>query len=294
MPKLVRRYSIDDLLNHNKSVCNPSFFLEDQVIVYRDGRKEKEDDNTKLLKIGHIDQNLNITNCRTISIPNKDLSDPRLVKWKNKVYVVITQIILRIQENKGYLARMDLLDPETNQLLGITYDQAEEREKNWIFFEYNNELFCSRSLWDGKHQVLKLSSDTMQMIDYSVSNYTTNWNIARLGDIRNTSNFFFYNGLMWGCLHSHDQHLYSPATYFCGIFAFEPEPPFKIVKMSNVPLFSGRFRGDIIYPNHLDILSNGTFRIGMGVFELDHFDIITLSPQEIFNHLEYDLTFTYI
>src|SRR5271166_1866842 len=290
MPKLFKRFTTKDLLTHNNSVCNPSYLLDDGIVVYRDGRKEKTDDNTKLLKIGDIDNHLNITNCRTISVPGKDLSDPRLVKWRNDTYVVVTIITLRIKEDLGYLAHMDLLDIKTNRLLGITYSNSTHREKNWIFFEHGAELMCSRSLWGRQHEVLKLNGTKME--DHAKSDYTTRWG-SDFGDIRNTSNFVYYDGLMWGCVHSHDEHLSIPATYYCGLFAFEPAYPFNVVKMSNVPLFNPRYKGDILYPNHLDIMNDGTFRIGMGVNEVDHFDIVTLSPEEVSEHLTDDMTYSY-
>jgi hypothetical protein len=290
MPQLIKRFTTKDLLTHNNSVCNPSILIDEGIMSYRDGRDEKKDDNSKLLKIATIDRNLNTGNCYTISIPGKDLSDPRLLKWKDNIYVVITQIILRMAENKSYLARMDLLDLRTEALLGLTYDAAEEKEKNWIFFEYNNQLLCSRSLNKGLHHILRL--DGNKIYDYATSHYQTRWS-PNLGDVRNTSNFAYHDGLMWGCIHSHDEHLHTPATYYCGFFAFELDFPFKVMKMSNVPLFYPRYRGDILYPNHLDIVGD-SFRIGVGVKDLDHFDIITISKDEIMNHMNNNITYNYV
>lgn len=288
MPKLVKRFTTRDLLTHNRSVCNPSFLINDRLIVYRDGRDENKDDNTKLLKIGNIDSNLNVSNCNTIHIIGKDLSDPRLFKWGDNVYVVVT--IITLYKHKSYDAAIDLLDLRTNSLLGLTYEDAEEKEKNWIFFEHDNELLCSRSLADGEHQVLKFDQNKMK--DYVISTYRTGWP-DRFGKVRNTSNYAYHDGLMWGCIHSHDGEVTMPATYRCGLFAFELKFPYQIVKMSNVPLFRSRYKGDILYPNHLDIV-DGNFRIGVGVKEIDHFDIITVSYDEVKDHLERNISFNYI
>ena len=285
---LVKRFTTKDLLTDNNTVCNPSFIVNKNIMIYRDGRKELTDDNTKLLKMSIIDRDLNVSDCKTIHIPDKDLSDARLLKWNDKVYIVVTIITLRSEE--GYLAKMDILDIENNTLLNITYDKAKEKEKNWIFFENNGELLCSHSLYNGMHKILKLNGTKME--DYVVSTYETNW-ASHLGPPRNTSNFAYYDGLLWGCFHSHDGDFNHPATYYCGIFSFKPTFPFNIIKMSNVPLFRARYRGDILYPNHLDI-ENDTFRIGMGVTEFDHFDIISLSKKEITDHLSNNITYEYV
>jgi hypothetical protein len=284
---LVKRFTTRDLLTHNNTVCNPSILMNRGIMIYRDGRKEDTDDNTKLLKICKIDKNLNASDCQTIHIPGKDLSDARLIEWKNNPYIVATIITLR--PGQDYLANMDILDIQNKTLLGLTYDKAGEKEKNWIFFEYQNQLFCSHSLWDGQHKILKLNGTKME--DYLISTYETKWPMY-FGGPRNTSNFAVYDGLMWGCFHSHD-YPNRPTTYYCGLFAFEPNPPFRIVRMSNTPLFHFRYKGDIFYPNHLDI-ENNTFRIGMGVAALDHFDIISLSKDEIKDHLQNNKTFHYV
>lgn len=288
--QLLKQFSTNDLYSDNQSICNPSILLDDHLMIYRDGRNNPKhnrgiDDNSKLLKICNIDENLNVSNIKSITIGNNVLSDPKLFKWNGKPYIEAT--VVTLPKSGGYSCKIDIIDIEKNELLGISYAKAVPKEKNWVFFEIGKDLFCSYHLKNGQHRVLKLLGKNV--VDYAVSNYQTKW-LPVWGEIRNTSNFALYNGLLWGCFHSHTET--SDFTYRMGIFAFEPVAPYRIKYMSNVTLFNIRFSGDIFYPSSLEV-KDGNFMMGISFLDLYKIDVITISHDEIMKHLNENISYDY-
>lgn len=286
--KLIKRfYETKDLPSDNRCACQVSII--DNTIIYRDGRPLNplsEEDVTKIFKIGKIND-LVVSDVRTIYVPNNILSDPRLFKWNDKIYAQVTKITHR--PGQEYLSMIDIYDIENDQLFNIKYDKAMEREKNWIFFQSGNDLLCSYSLWNRTHKVLKLFNN--QLIDYIDTTYHCVWIEQRFGQIKNTSNLVLHDGLFYGIIHSaiYDYkrgiHLYR-----CGVVAFNATYPFNVVKCSNVPLFNTN--NPQLWGNHLQIKDN-EFVIGMSKIDFDHLDLISLTEQEIQDHLDKDITYEY-
>lgn len=291
MLQLIKKFTTDNLLNDNYNVCGPSILLDDHIMIYRDGRPVNPlmpvIDESKVLKVCSIDEQYNTNNHRTISVKNEILSDSRLVKWNDKIYIDVTKIY---HQPGTYTSKMDLYDYQQERLLNIVYMSAQPREKNWIFFQdpYSTDLLCSYSLWNNSHKVLKLNYNKLE--NYAITNYISQWH-SDFGHIKNTSNFAHHNNLFWGCTHSHTYP--TSSVYRMGIFAFEDKFPYKIIKMSNVPLFNITEPNQIFWGSYLDI-KNDIFTIGISGFDFDHFNIITLEKRDIEHHLNNNVSLDYL
>ena len=129
-----------------------------------------------------------------------------------------------------------------------------------------------------------------ELKDHTTTSYVNHWD-PNFGLVKNTSNFFHYDHLFWGCTHSHVYPVSS--IYRMGIFAFEDKYPYKIVKMSNVPLFKITQPNQIFWGSYLDI-KNDIFTIGISGFDFDHFNLITLEKKDIEDHLHYNISMDYL
>lgn len=288
--KLLKRFHYSELYTHNASITNPSIL--DGEMLYRDGMDSNpfspRNDDTKLLKICDIDNKFNTSNYKTIYNTEtlEALSDAMWFKYKDKKYIRVTKVDTL---KRPYECKIDLLDRSTLKLLNLKYDSARKQEKNWIFFTYNDDIYISYSLWNNKHKILKCNLETKQISNFRETEYVNLWP-SSYGEVRNSSNFAFQDGYMWGLIHSHT----FPSkdwSYYIGIIAITAKPPFRVVYISSCPLFNLP-KKSIIFPMYLNF-TNDKMIIGLTLTSPYYMDILEISKDEINHHLVNNISYNY-
>lgn len=112
------------------------------------------------------------------------------------------------------------------------------KEKNWVFFEHANELFCVYKP-DPEHIVLRMK-DGVVMEEFKTKGPAWQWGTLRGG----TSPVDLGDGRMLAILHSsapveesgEKKHY---VRYYGAGYIFEKKPPFRVLEMAETPVVSG-------------------------------------------------------
>ena len=196
------------------------------------------------------------------------LEDPRFFIYKNELYIQI--VLYLVQPHRGMKwGRVAIAKYNTMLFSVLQYadDPNSLMEKNWIFFEYNNQLYCTYAM-NRQHIVCKIFGNEAQAA------YTTQYQLpeAYHADLRPTCNLVMKDGLLWGIAH-YDIRKDDIRYYYCMFYAIEPTPPFKIVKIQREPFLHnpvpynvvGNYTVACIFPSGLILEDKKTWVIAAGV-----------------------------
>lgn len=157
------------------------------------------------------------------------VEDPRLFIFNDELYLSYTD---------GYQMAQAKINPETLQAVESFYiDKPKEgtTEKNWTFFEYENELY---SLYDiSKMEVFKMNGPKWER--FSTAEYKSSWVWGQLrggtSPVKVGNNYltFFHSALPIVTKGVHGRQ------YFMGAMLFEGKPPFKPIGISRQPILAG-------------------------------------------------------
>ncbi|MBA3721877.1 MAG: hypothetical protein H0W88_05700 [Parachlamydiaceae bacterium] len=163
--------------------------------------------------------------------------DPRLIRVNNVIYMTFTspltgakhsclnsRICLTQIYQIGNRIKIDFPMPLNVKFQNIW-------EKNWIPFDYQNNLLLTYSI--SPHFVLNPSLYDGFCPIYSCSNPTIQWNY---GTIRGGTPAVLVDGEYLAIFHSAvNDPVTKRYTYYLGAYTFEAEPPFRITKISAEP-----------------------------------------------------------
>lgn len=115
-------------------------------------------------------------------------------------------------------------------------------EKNWAFFESGGEMYCTYKVFP--HIVLKIlgtKANVAHTIDRSPSSRFAQYK-GMYGEPRGGSSPIYHNGLMYHFFHSSHAHSMGRygkmKRYEVSLVTFDPDPPFRLVDFTPVPLVS--------------------------------------------------------
>ena len=267
----------------------------------------------------------------------EEWGDARLFKYKNKYYVNLNKINWnhlnspKIKQktppnSKGqsnYTSLVSVLDIEKDfketEICPLQWKINRHyanpfQEKNYAFFEFDENLYFMRGISEGVQYVYKLNLETGQADLVYMPKYEIKYPEVKYGWIKICSTPFYYDNFFWAACHSHPTHInpniphsrtFFP-NYYAGICCFEAKPPFKIVKISQKPIFDFSIyyknvskndflnakKSILTWPSSL-VIKNGNFQLGVTTQSQEHQDFINLSYEEILKHLDEGESFIY-
>jgi len=227
------------------------------------------------------------------------LEDPRLFIYDGRLHISAAIIKYDPATHEIKWIRQCIIEYSTLELKIIQHSEIKQKaEKNWIFFNYDGELYCSYSIFDQRHDVCRVV-DNLAYPAYYTSYRCARWQRGNV--MRGTSNLVLKDGLLWGVAHtsvdsdwwttkySRDLGLVASylsecshvvigkqrsrgtkAIHFQGVFyAMNSKPPFGIVYMQRggmlaVPDLKTSIGKHVFYPSGL-ILDGDDWIVAAGI-----------------------------
>jgi predicted GH43/DUF377 family glycosyl hydrolase len=176
--------------------------------------------------------------------------DPRLIVIQGRLYIVYSALYIEgtekgirrvyigeiIEKNEEFF----LKNPEP--LLSFDKESKKRVEKNWIPFNFKDELLLSYSI--SPHHVYEPIPDEHRCETLSHTDNEVNWGF---GELRGGSTALKEDGFYLSFFHS-SKKLASLQSdnkmmihYFLGAYTFEDQPPFALKACSPVPILGENF-----------------------------------------------------
>jgi predicted GH43/DUF377 family glycosyl hydrolase len=214
----------------------------------------------------------------TSHYPNEQFEDPRVVKFGDKYGLSCCTFI----PSKSYAHQaMFLLDKQFlnvgrfDPIYGNNLAQAmvnDGHEKNWLYFVHDNAPHLVYSA--NPHVVVRLNGRLESETKYITDEFNPLW---KFGEVRGGSNPILVDGLYWTFFHSSLPWINKKRRYYMGAYAFEAKAPFRIVRMTTLPILTGTNQQDwwpglpaVVFPcgAFFDIAKN-QFVVSYGINDVD-------------------------
>jgi len=229
----------------------------------------------------------------TSNYPNEQFEDPRVVKFGDKYGVSCCTFV----PFKSYAHQaMFLLDKQFlnvgrfDPIYGNNYAQAminDGHEKNWLYFVHDNAPHMVYSA--NPHVVVRLNGRLEKDAEYVTEEFNPLW---KFGEVRGGTNPIYADGLYWTFFHSSLPWINNKRRYYMGAYAFEAKPPFRIARMTTLPLLTGTNQQDwwpglpaVVFPcgaffdsakNHF-VISYGINDVDCGYMKLPLADLLEVT-----------------
>lgn len=181
----------------------------------------------------------------TSHFPNEQFEDPRVVRFGDKYGLSCCTFV----PFKSYAHQaMFLLDKQFlnvgrfDPVYGNNYAQAmvnDGHEKNWLYFVHDNTPHVVYSA--NPHVVVRLNGRLEKEQEYVTNEFNPLW---KFGEVRGGSNPILADGLYWTFFHSSLPWINKKRRYYMGAYAFEAKAPFRIVRMTTMPILTGTNQED--------------------------------------------------
>lgn len=181
----------------------------------------------------------------TSHFPNEQFEDPRVVRFGDKYGLSCCTFV----PFKSYAHQaMFLLDKQFlnvgrfDPVYGNNYAQAmvnDGHEKNWLYFVHDNAPHVVYSA--NPHVVVRLNGRLEKEQEYVTNEFNPLW---KFGEVRGGSNPILADGLYWTFFHSSLPWINKKRRYYMGAYAFEAKAPFRIVRMTTMPILTGTNQED--------------------------------------------------
>jgi len=210
--------------------------------------------------------------------PNEQFEDPRVVKFGDKYGLSCCTFV----PFKSYAHQaMFLLDAQFSNvarfdpIYGNNLAQAmvnDGHEKNWLYFVHDNAPHLVYSA--NPHVVVRLNGRLESETKYITDEFNPLW---KFGEVRGGSNPILVDGLYWTFFHSSLPWINKKRRYYMGAYAFEAKAPFRIVRMTTLPILTGTNQQDwwpglpaVVFPcgAFFDIAKN-QFVVSYGINDVD-------------------------
>ena len=264
--------------NIDGSITNPGLIVHKREIylAYRAGNIYWRPTN---VIIGKVDGTFTPTSpfklvqFNNVNPEEYNFEDPRFFIWRDELYVSMV-LVHRSDKELKWVKMVVMKYPEMIwQVLHYPRCQFKQFEKNWVFFDYNGELYCTYTLHHGFHAVCKVNGNAIDLA------YITEYKCPEVfrNSVRGTSNLVMRDGLWWGVAHTsvyETSNVKDKATYHSNalFYAMEPEPPFRIVQIQQEPFIHNDDVNDIeikfcqsIFPSGLISENKDTWVVGAGI-----------------------------
>lgn len=220
-------------------------------------------DRLTLQPIKDTNKVLNIPTLYEADNGHYKFEDPRLFVFKNELYCMYITASLPLQTDKKPCASVGIcklnnkydvvnnwllpygnnLQSDGSPLKSICY-LPKGNEKNWSFFEYENDLYLIYSI--NPHKVLKVDLSNSTLKEVGDTTFYPEW---RHGELRGGSCPIKVNDEYFGFFHSSFRYkndkIFPHPIYVMGMYGFEAKPPFKVTKISKAPILFGDIHGHI-------------------------------------------------
>ena len=181
----------------------------------------------------------------TSHMPGEQFEDPRIVKFGDKYGLSCCTFV----PFKSYAHQaMFVLDKQFlnvarfDPIYGNNYAQAmvnDGHEKNWLYFVHDNTPHMVYSA--NPHVVVRMNGRLEKEAEYVTDEFNPLW---KFGEVRGGSNPILVDGLYWTFFHSSLPWINKKRRYYMGAYAFEAKAPFRIVRMTTLPLLTGTNQQD--------------------------------------------------
>lgn len=142
-------------------------------------------------------------------------------------------------------------------------------EKNWIWFKHNGHPHLIYQA--NPHRVVKMDGGLNKLEEFTSNDFNSNW---KYGEVRGGTNPILVDGLYWTFFHSSVPWKDGKRRYFMGAYAFEPEPPFRIERMTSNPILGGTDQQDwrpglpaVVFPCGA-YFDDGKFTVSYGINDI--------------------------
>lgn len=222
------------------------------------------------IRIGRITDNYSAAGrlMPTIALHERAIAgreDPRLFRFRGKWHFSYTGFERGHYPYSVMYARIDQF-PFVGQVFYPHYEKRSHGEKNWGFFEWQNELFAVYQIGPSLHKVLRIDGERIVEEFDSTWSPDWQWGVMRGGAPPQRVGDEFYSWF-------HGFGTKNGVIYYTGgLYTFEAKPPFRPLRMIKTPLVVGGYSNweakaraakHIIYPCGA-ALKNGRWHISAG------------------------------
>lgn len=140
-------------------------------------------------------------------------------------------VLVDLQNTQGYqrtfISKYNLeLIPQKITLLNYG---SSETDKNWAFFEKNGELYCTYSIWQGKHNVCHVNTKMGFLTLVCDETFPLDSAKKWMEQIRPTSHYILRNGVLCGMYHARYADLNKG---ICGLYKIDGKSPYKVLNIN--------------------------------------------------------------
>lgn len=206
--------------------------------------------------------------------------DPRLFRFRGDWYVAFTGFEKREYFCSVLYAKLDS-HGMTEDVIYPHYERRQHGEKNWGFFECDNELHAVYEIGPNVHRVFHIDNGRIGNEHVVTWNAPWTWGQMRGGASPQRVGDEFYSWF----------HGYSVkngnAYYTLGLYTFEARPPFRPLRMIKEPLVIGGFSNTnkyVFYPCG-SALKAGRWHISAGEHD-SRCSIVVFDAEQIESHLQ--------
>ena len=236
---------------------NPTILQEDDgritFFARRCRNKREKDEDVYIEKndivMFELSRDLRATKKALITLnshyPNEQFEDPRVVRFGDKYGLsCCTFIPFKSYAHQG----MFLLDKHFHNvarfdpLYGNNNAQAmvnDGHEKNWLWFVHDNAPHMIYSA--NPHKVVRFNGRLEKEEEYTTDEFNP---FYKFGEVRGGSNPILIDGMYWTFFHSSLPWIANKRRYYMGAYAFEAKAPFRIVRMTSMPILTGTNQHD--------------------------------------------------
>jgi hypothetical protein len=241
--------------NPDGSVFNPGMILYNNIIhfAYRAGDYCFRPTSIIIGQLNKKFKPAGIFRKLSFALDEKEFvyEDPRFFTFRNRLFLSVAIVHCKPDEQRVIWVKQGIVDLETNILQIIQAGHSDSMtQKNWIFFEYGDELFCTYSLFNNKHIVCKIRGGMATPI-FETSYHSRDW--LKEDVVRGTSNMVLKDGLLWGVAHTRVKIPpleYTYVKYSAIFYAINSKPPFNVVYIQGEPFLDTAERYRDLHPNH--------------------------------------------
>lgn len=198
--------------------------------------------------------------------------DARIFTFNKKIYLIYNDNLEAANGERRdmFLAELEYIDDEffLSPPLKLVHETKYDTvmwQKNWVPFEYRNQLLMSYSI--SSHEVLRtdLISGVSKTVCNKRSGMTWDKGVLRGGTpallVDGSYLAFFHSSIV---TKSNSSNGHSMHHYFMGAYTFSAEPPFKIEKISPSPIIGDGFYTQSSYDKR--VIFPGGFAIAKNQF----------------------------
>lgn len=160
----------------------------------------------------------------------ENYEDPRAVLHDGKVYLLACTFV-KHRPAEQVIVKLDDHYREEWAWKPQFGNNTKSHEKNWCPFFYNDRLFFVYRV--DPHRVV-MTDDGRVMHEYRDNRTNRLW---RHGEKRGGTPPVLIGDEYFSLFHSSLPWRYGKRRYFVGAYAFEAKPPFRVTRMSSIPLF---------------------------------------------------------